>query len=186
MQDEQADGRQESGDEWAAAAEEAGIPTEQDFIEYAGFWRRVAASLIDTILLVIVLALLAIPLGFIGMPVMGGGMVGGILLQYVFPMVIVVALWLKFGATPGKQLLDCVIVDARSGHPLRTGQAILRYIGYYASSIPLLLGFVWVAWSPRKQGFHDYIAGTVVIHKAERHQDPEADKSIEAFLKDHQ
>ena len=101
-------------------------------------------------------------------------------------MVIVVLLWLRFGATPGKQLLDCVIVDARSGRPLKTGQAILRYIGYYVSMLPLFLGFLWIAWSSRKQGFHDYIAGTVVIHKAEHHQDPEADKSIEAFLKDHQ
>ena len=74
----------EERDEWAAAAEEAGIPVEQDFIEYAGFWRRVAASLIDSILLFIVLALLAIPLGFIGMPVRGGGTVGLLLLKYIF------------------------------------------------------------------------------------------------------
>jgi uncharacterized RDD family membrane protein YckC len=185
MHSERADNSEEGVDEWAAAAQEAGIPVAQNFIEYAGFWRRVAASLIDSILLIIVLALLAIPLGFIGMPVMGGGRGGMILLNYVFPMVIVVALWLRFGATPGKQLLDCVIVDARTGRPLTTGQAILRYFGYYLSMLPLCLGFLWVAWSPRKQGFHDYIATTVVIHKAEQHRDPEADKSIEAFLKDH-
>jgi len=182
MQDER---ETEKMDEWAAAAEEAGIPVEQDFIEYAGFWRRVAASLIDTILMVIVLALLAVPLSLLGMPIMVGH-TGSFLITDIIPMVIVVAFWLKLGATPGKQLLDCKIVDARSGQPLRLGQSVLRYLGYILSTLPLFLGFFWVGWSRRKQGFHDYIAGTVVIHRAEQHYDPVAEKPIEEFIREHQ
>lgn len=55
------------------------------------------------------------------------------------------------------------LVDAATLGKLTTGQAILRYIGYYASTIPLLLGLVWVGFDARKQGWHDKIAGTLVI-----------------------
>ena len=41
--------------------------------------------------------------------------------------------------------------------------AFLRWIGYMLSSLPLNLGFLWVAFDARKQGFHDKLAGTVVI-----------------------
>jgi len=181
--------QEESAEKIAADIEDsfessAAVPAEEDFIEYAGFWRRVAASLIDTILMIIVLALLAVPLGLMGMPIMQGHS-GSFLITDIIPMVIVVLFWLKFGATPGKQLLDCQIVDARTGHSLRLGQSILRYLGYILSTLPLFLGFLWIAWSARKQGFHDYIAGTVVIHKVVRQADPVADKPIEDFIKEH-
>ncbi len=39
----------------------------------------------------------------------------------------------------------------------------VKYLGYYLSAIPLLLGFVWVAFDKRKQGFHDKLAGTFVV-----------------------
>jgi uncharacterized RDD family membrane protein YckC len=55
------------------------------------------------------------------------------------------------------------IVDAESGGPLTTGQSIGRYLGYYVSLLGLGLGFVWVAFDARKQGWHDKLAGTVVI-----------------------
>ena len=43
------------------------------------------------------------------------------------------------------------------------GRRVLRYIGDYIAMLPLFLGILWVAWDPRKQGWHDKIAGTVVI-----------------------
>jgi len=42
---------------------------------------------------------------------------------------------------------------------------LLRYLGYYLSMLPLFLGFIWVGIDRRKQGFHDKIAGTVVIRQ---------------------
>jgi len=74
-----------------------------------------------------------------------------------------VIFWLKFLGTPGKLLLGCQVVDARSGGPLRTGQALLRYLAYFVSALPLGLGFLWIAFDKRKQGFHDKIAKTVVV-----------------------
>lgn len=158
---------------------------EEDFIEYAGFWRRVAASLIDSILMIIAMALLAIPLSLIGVPIMDG-YTGSFRVVDLIPAVIVILFWFKLGATPGKQLLDCQIVDARTGHPLTLGQSVLRYLGYILNVFTFFIGFLWIAWSSRKQGFHDYIAKTVVVHKYERLQDPVADKPLEEFIREHQ
>ena len=55
------------------------------------------------------------------------------------------------------------IIDARTGAKPTTTQFVLRYIGYYVSMIPLFLGILWVALDPKKQGWHDKIAGTVVV-----------------------
>jgi uncharacterized RDD family membrane protein YckC len=135
---------------------------------YAGFWRRLAATLIDTLLLVT----LAIPV----MIIFGQGMLqpmqpgtlpsapglSGVLLNYVLPLVLTVFFWMKYLGTPGKLLLGCHVVDATTGAPLRTGQAVLRYFAYIVSTLPLCLGFLWIAWDKRKQGFHDKIANSVV------------------------
>ena len=55
------------------------------------------------------------------------------------------------------------VVDAKTGQALTTPQAIGRYLGYYVSAFALMLGFIWVGIDKRKQGFHDKLAGTVVI-----------------------
>ncbi|MDH3355771.1 MAG: RDD family protein, partial [Chromatiales bacterium] len=106
QQGEQAEENQAEGHSFASEMADLNADA---FIEYAGFWRRVAASLIDTILMVVVLAMLAVPLGLMGVPLMMGHS-GSFLITDIIPMVIVITLWLKFGATPGKQLLDCQIV----------------------------------------------------------------------------
>jgi uncharacterized RDD family membrane protein YckC len=55
------------------------------------------------------------------------------------------------------------MVDADTGNTLSKGQAIGRYLAYYLALIPFGLGFLWVAFDKRKQGWHDKLAGTVVI-----------------------
>jgi uncharacterized RDD family membrane protein YckC len=55
------------------------------------------------------------------------------------------------------------VVDAATGNPLTTGQAIGRYFGYFVSAIPFGLGLIWVAFDSKKQGWHDKMAGTVVV-----------------------
>ena len=43
------------------------------------------------------------------------------------------------------------------------GRAWVRLVGYWVSSLPLALGYIWVALDRRKQGWHDKIAGTQVV-----------------------
>ena len=60
------------------------------------------------------------------------------------------------------------VVDAHNGQAISTPQAIGRYFGYYVSILPLLLGFIWVGIDKKKQGFHDKLAGTVVVRDPPR------------------
>lgn len=134
-------------------------------LEYAGFWIRLGATLIDTVIVIIVLT---VPLSFIygEQYWFDGHYIHGfwdVILGYVVPVVATIWFWLRFMGTPGKMVLNLKIVDAKSGNRLSPGQAIGRYFAYLVSMIPLGLGFIWIGIDSRKQGWHDKLAGTVVI-----------------------
>lgn len=159
-----------------------------DALRYAGFWRRVLVHLIDAVIYlpVALAALYGIygpeyfleggdePFSYFG--------AWDLVINDLIPLLLVVWLWHRYGGTPGKRLLHLKVVDARTGAHLRWGQAVLRYFGYIASLLPLGLGFLWVIWDKRKQGFHDKLAGTVVIYAPE----DESQKSLEALMKEGQ
>ncbi|MEO8101297.1 MAG: RDD family protein [Betaproteobacteria bacterium] len=136
-------------------------------IEYVGFWARVLAAVVDSICaLMIIVPVIVWVYGPGYLSQIEGKLVAGpvdFLVQYLLPAVAVVLFWLARGATPGKMVIGARIVDADTLGDLGTGQAILRYIGYYISMIPLCLGLIWVGIDARKQGWHDKIAGTLVI-----------------------
>jgi uncharacterized RDD family membrane protein YckC len=125
--------------------------TEVDNVEYIGFWKRLLASLIDTFW--------ALPLSVLILLALGDGE----FVQYLLAVVVTVVLWSYFAATPGKILLDINIVDVRTHQKSSTQNLIIRYIGYFVSTLPLFLGFFWIAWDKKKQGFHDKMANTIVI-----------------------
>ncbi|GLS84381.1 RDD family protein [Paraferrimonas haliotis] len=135
-------------------------------LEYAGFWIRVAASLIDTILL----AFLVLPLlyAFFGpqyFSLTSQGSYGMLdtLINYALPAMVIVLFWLYRSATPGKIWLGLIIVDAYSGERPSPTQLFIRYLGYYVSMLPLFAGLIWVGLDQRKQGFHDKLASTLVV-----------------------
>ncbi|MDE2599190.1 MAG: RDD family protein [Rhodocyclaceae bacterium] len=141
-------------------------------IEYGGFWIRVGASLIDTLLMLCIIVPLLIAIyGWSYFAPAQTGFIAGIadfLLSYILPAVAVILFWMYRQATPGKMMLKLKVVDAKTGGPLTLGQSIIRYIGYYVSSIPLCIGLIWVGLDARKQGWHDKMAGTVVIRTRKR------------------
>lgn len=61
------------------------------------------------------------------------------------------------------------IVDEKTGGKPSTGQFVGRYLAYYISMLPLFLGIIWVGIDKRKQGWHDKLAGTVVL-KNNKHE----------------
>ncbi|MCK5190722.1 MAG: RDD family protein, partial [Methylococcales bacterium] len=77
------------------------------------------------------------------------------MLNHIFPAVAVIIFWIYKSATPGKMATKLTIVDASTGEKPTTRQFTLRYIGYFASILPLCLGLIWVGIDKRKQGFHD-------------------------------
>lgn len=138
---------------------------------YAGFWLRVAASLIDTVLvLLITVPLLLAVYGVTpaAMTSSGFAAIPNILISYVAPAVAVIAFWVARQATPGKMAFGARIVDATTGNKLSVPQSIGRYLGYFVSTIPFGLGLLWVAFDSRKQGWHDKLAGTVVVRPKAR------------------
>ena len=137
---------------------------------YVGFWKRVGASLIDTLaVFAVILPVLIAVYGTNYFSMAQGGLAGPVdfLVQLVFPAVAVILFWRFRGATPGKMLISARVVDAKTLVPLSNGQAIGRYFAYFVSMLPLMLGFIWVAIDKRKQGFHDKLAGTLVIEAEE-------------------
>ena len=133
--------------------------------EYAGFWIRTGAAIIDTILMLIIIvpALTAIyGNGYWLNESLYQGFWDG-MLNYILPAIAVILFWNYRSATPGKMATKLTIVDAKTGGKPSTGQFIGRYLCYYVAAIPLLLGIIWVGIDKRKQGWHDKLAGTVVI-----------------------
>jgi len=144
--------------------------------EYVGFWVRVVAALIDSVLLLCVSILLLVAIygwSYFDVAKTGSGTgVAGFLISWIAPAVAAVAFWLYKQATPGKMVFSARIVDARTGNPLTVRQSIVRYFGYFVSTIPFGLGLIWVAFDPQKQGWHDKLAGTVVIRTRPRERGP--------------
>ena len=135
--------------------------------QYVGFWRRAGAVIIDTlILLVTIIPLLLAVYGeeyFERTEMIQGP--ADLLLNYVLPAIAVILFWIYKSATPGKMAISAIIVDAKTGNKPSTGQFIGRYFAYLLSSLPLGLGFIWIAFDKKKQGWHDKLAGTVVVRK---------------------
>jgi len=128
-------------------------------IEYAGFWRRLGATLADGVWMGLLLA----PLSQFIYHSIGLQTWQNFLIQDLLPALVVIFFWLKYQATPGKLLFDCEVVDFNTGQTISFKQAILRYVSYLIALLPVGLGFLWILWDKRKQGWHDKIAGTVVV-----------------------
>lgn len=145
--------------------------------EYVGFWPRFGAFLIDALLLVAITW--PISYGIYGWEFLTSEhfIIGfaDFILSYVAPAVAVIVFWVHTLATPGKMAIKAKIVDAKTGGSPTVGQFIGRYLAYNLSLLPIGLGYLWIVWDGRKQGWHDKLAGTVVIRSMKdnnRHLSP--------------
>ena len=133
--------------------------------QYVGFWKRVFATIIDTLILVVVIGLIAFAvygIQYVRLSSEGRTLMFDLLVQVLLPALALIVFWRYRGATPGKMLISAKIVDAETFAKPSTGQLIGRYFAYIVSCI-FMLGFIWIAFDKRKQGWHDKLAGTVVV-----------------------
>jgi uncharacterized RDD family membrane protein YckC len=139
-------------------------------LEYVGFWARVGATLIDSLLIVAI----TLPLLF---GVYGDGYFlseasikgpADFLISYVLPTIAIIVFWRLKQATPGKMIIGAKIVDAKTGSAPATGKLVIRYFGNIISLIPLGLGYCWIAFDSKRQAWHDKLAGTVVVRNNDR------------------
>lgn len=155
-------------------------------VQYVGFERRLFAAIIDSVWTTLIMAPvvggLDLIFGFhkkvddIDPEALAKGMVSpeqfsdlinsaatSMTLQLVVLTVIILTCWLWKYSTPGKAILRIEIVDEKTFATPTKKQLIIRYLGYFVSMIPLGLGFIFISFNKKRQGFHDKIAGTVVI-----------------------
>jgi uncharacterized RDD family membrane protein YckC len=123
---------------------------------YAGFWIRLVAWIIDGFILAVILIVLAIT-------------VVGILLWLPVGFGYMPVLWWRRGATFGQSALGMRVVRAVDGGPIDGGTAFVRALVMWGEQLLIyvffigLLGFVWAAFDPQKQAWHDKAANTVVV-----------------------
>lgn len=137
-------------------------------MEYAGFWIRVLASLIDGVILFIVqmaIQMFVLPL-LVGRE--SGVMIAVMVVQNLFGVLVGVSYESYFvayhGATPGKMALGLQVVRS-DGSPVSLGRAAGRYFSKILSALILCIGYLMVAFDDQKRGLHDMICETRVIRK---------------------
>jgi len=134
-------------------------------LEHTSFTRRFAAIIIDSVLLGMVLAVFFTV--FYGdsdwLANQSEWSFNGMVYNELLPLFLVVMFWVHKAATPGKMFLNAKVVDAKTGHNLSVGQSIIRYLGYIISAIPFGLGFIWALFDQQNRGWHDMLAGSIVI-----------------------
>lgn len=111
----------------------------------ASFWERMGAAFLDMVLVGIL-----------------GGLVGGPPLGFLVALAYFAGMWAWKGTTIGGIVLGLKVVRL-DGQPVTFAVALVRGLSAAFSIIVLFLGFLWIAWDKDKQGWHDRIAGTVVV-----------------------
>jgi uncharacterized RDD family membrane protein YckC len=145
---------------------------------YGGFWRRVGAILTDKLILYIILMIfvlagavaLRLSLPASQFRLLTGGFMetsGYYLIVYYAATALISMVYFTYfhgtsGQTPGKIIFGLRVIQT-TGEDMTLGVAFLRSVGYIISGMFLYLGFLWVAFDGKKQGWHDKIAATVVI-----------------------
>lgn len=141
-------------------------------IRYAGFWKRVAAILIDMVVTMLVGGLIGAMIGLIiatkghNVDLESSGM------EAFFNLTGIVIGWVYFAsmesstyqATLGKMALGIRVCDL-DGNRVSFGRASGRHFAKMLSALLLLVGYVMAAFTAKKQGLHDMIASTLVIDK---------------------
>ena len=66
------------------------------------------------------------------------------------------------GQTPGKRLMGIHVVKA-DGSRITSTDALIRATGYFLDTMILSIGWLWALFDEQKRGWHDMLAGTVVV-----------------------
>ena len=145
-----------------------GIPDSRR-IEYAGFWLRFVAWIIDYIIISIASFILYLPSLFMysditlsELPTVGFyNMIVGIAVPWLYYAIMESS---SKQATLGKMVIGVIVTD-ESGNRISFARATGRHFSKILSGIILLIGYIMIAFTGKKQGLHDIIAATLVVKK---------------------
>jgi uncharacterized RDD family membrane protein YckC len=135
---------------------------------YAGFWKRYAAALIDCVILMISGFVIGGVFGFIYGATTGTAegveffaTIIGIVLDWLYSALLESS---AKQATLGKMALGIKVTDL-DGNPISFGKASGRHFGKIVSVLIVFIGYIMIAFTERKQGLHDMMAGCLVVNK---------------------
>jgi uncharacterized RDD family membrane protein YckC len=122
----------------------------------ASFWERMGAAFLDIVIVGFITGIAHGPLVFLL------AFVSGPPVFFIVALAYFAGLWAWKGTTVGGIVLKLQIVRC-DGKPVTFAVALVRGLAAALSVVVLFLGFLWIAWDPDKQGWHDKIAGTIVV-----------------------
>lgn len=154
------------------------------FGQYAGFATRFIAFIADLILIIVIIvgitAVAELIQNFLGFHELTNTLLNIwvavsslVVLQGYF-----IVFWMLTGQTPGLYLMGLRVVRVDGGR-VTIGVAVLRLVGYYVSAF-LFLGYIWVLIDNRRQGWHDKLAGTLVVYAWSYDKDLERGKPLQS------
>ena len=138
-----------------------------------GFWRRAAAYLIDSALIVVAWIAVSFAIGMLAAALVEDTPVydATILSLGLWVLFGPFATWFVYewlfnarGSSPAKSRLDITVTNA-SGLPPGARAGFLRTIGMIVGVIPFGLGYWWAIWDPRDRAWHDMMSGTDVVRR---------------------
>lgn len=143
-------------------------------IPYAGFWIRFVSVIVDSVIVNVATFVVGIVLiyvigflqGISGAAVdysQGGPLTYLIYLISILGYVGYFVYGWGMGSTIAQRWFRLAVVDAETGRPIGFGRAGMRYFGYVVSALACYVGLIWAAFDPKKQGWHDKIANSVVV-----------------------
>jgi uncharacterized RDD family membrane protein YckC len=137
-----------------------------DMVKYAGFWKRFAAFIIDSVIIGMVtyIVYLMIPVMLSrGRPERGVlfGWIVGMIVNWLYRAVMESS---SAQATLGKMALGIIVTDYE-GNRISFGRATGRLLAKILSGLILLIGYIMAGFTEKKQALHDMIAGTLVVVK---------------------
>jgi uncharacterized RDD family membrane protein YckC/ribosomal protein L40E len=136
------------------------IPNE----EFAGFWIRLGAFIIDFTICLLVGVVISNLFNLKLEDAFGWGIL-------LLPIYVILALSI-YSTTIGKNIYGIKVVDEKDRNNIKVGKSIGRTISYLLSSFIIYMGFWTIGIDSKKQGWHDKIAGTLVL------RDGSVDKAI--------
>jgi uncharacterized RDD family membrane protein YckC len=157
----------------ATAASAPGELLPEGDIVHAGFWRRCAAYMLDSIILSLVMLVVVGLVGVAAAALVAGNHPGiaGLLFFLVY-VLLIVGMWLYFAkfesgpsqATPGKRVMGIKVTDDK-GQRIGFGRATGRFFGKIISGMIMNIGYMMAGFTGRKQALHDLMAGCCVVFK---------------------
>jgi uncharacterized RDD family membrane protein YckC len=123
-------------------------------VQYAGFWERFVAVILDAIIL-------SLATGTVMTATFGTGVVLGFFAPWLYEAFMMSSEW---QATVGKRVMSIIVTDL-DGKPISFARATGRHFAKYISVFLLGIGFIVAAFTEKKQALHDMIAETLVIKR---------------------